>query len=180
MDIWEYINFDKATRENRENAALWMLDNSEELQQLINSLNSDLNERAVKSAYVLELVAVKNLKVLKPYMPQIAQQISQFKSDSIQRSLLHIMKLWLCSPKALNAMDDELIDTLTQHCFDKLIQQPWAAVAVMAHAMSCLHYLSARGKWVKEPLVDILIKNMPNQSPGYRARAKHIIQELNR
>ena len=45
--------------------------------------------------------------------------------------------------------------------------------------MSCLYYLSRVNSWIEEPLRAILIKNMPQQSPGFRARARHILANLN-
>ena len=186
LDIWQYINFNRATRENRENAAIWMLDHPEVLPHLINTLdgsdkNTALMEDALKvtTAYILEMMAVKDLNSLTPELPHLARFLPHLNSDSIQRALLHIMTLWLAPIESLDIIDQKAIEVLTEHCFDKLIKKPEVAVAVQAHAMSCLYYLSRVNSWIREPLADILIKQMPGKSPGYQARAKHILRQLN-
>lgn len=184
-DIWQYINFNQATRENRENAAIWMLDHPKALPHLINTLdgsdeNTALKEDAlkVKTAYILEMMAVKELNSLTPELPRLVRLLPHLNSDSIQRALLHIMTLWLAPLESMGMIDQKAIEVLTEHCFDKLIKKPEAAVAVQAHAMSCLYYLSRANSWIREPLADILIKQMPRKSPGYQARAKHILKQL--
>ena len=192
LDIWQHINFKRATREHREKAALWMLNDLEALPELMSALYAGLDESGIKAdsdssdqalstkaAYILEMMAIKNLEAVADQLTELACHLPKFKSDSIQRALLHIMNLWLSKPKTISELDENIIEGLTEHCFDKLIQKPEAAVAVQAHAMSCLSHLSHNNSWIKEPLADILIKNMPHQSPGYRARARHIIKELN-
>ena len=191
-DIWQHINFKRATREHRENAALWMLDHLEALPELMSALLHGLNEsrtnadsdssdetHSIKAAYILEMMAIKTLGAVAEQLPELACSLTQFRSDSIQRALLHIMNLWLSEHQTAGALKPQVVECLTEHCFDKLIQKPEAAVAVQAHAMSCLSHLSHKNPWIKEPLADILIKNMPHQSPGYRARARHILQDLN-
>jgi hypothetical protein len=186
MDIWAHINFKRATRENRENAAIWMLDHPQALPYLINTLDDATAHTAqkedalrVKTAYILEMMAVKDLSSLTPELTHIARLLPHLNSDSIQRALLHIMTLWLAPLESLDSLDSEVIEILTEHCFDKLIKKPEAAVAVQAHAMSCLYYLSRANSWIKEPLADIIIKQMPGNSPGYQARGRQILKWLN-
>ena len=192
LDIWQHINFKRATREHREKAALWMLNHLEALPELMSALENDLEKAgtkassggsdrtlSTKAAYILEMMALKDLSAIAQQLPELACSLPKFNSDSIQRALLHIMNLWLSKHETISTLDQNVIECLTEHCFDKLIQKPEAAVAVQAHAMSCLSHLSHNNSWIKEPLADILIKNMPHQSPGYRARARHIIKELN-
>jgi len=58
MDIWTHIEFDRATRANREKSALWMLDHLERLAELLNALGQQDKERSVKAAYSLEMMAL--------------------------------------------------------------------------------------------------------------------------
>lgn len=193
LDIWQHINFKRATREHREKAALWMLNHLEALPELMSALENDLEKAgtkassggsdrtlSTKAAYILEMMALKDLSAIAQQLPELACSLPKFNSDSIQRALLHIMNLWLSKHETISTLDQNVIECLTEHCFDKLIQKPEAAVAVQAHAMSCLSHLSLKNPWIKEPLVDILIKNMAHQSPGYCARARHILEDLNR
>ena len=179
MDIWTHIEFDRATRANREKSALWMLDHLERLAELLNALGQQDKDRSVKAAYILEMMALKNFKAIAHVLPDLALQLTQFKSDSSQRALLHMMSLWLAPLTVTKSLDKKTREALTEHCFDKLIGAPEAAIAVQAHAMSCLYYLSRVNSWIEEPLRAILIKNMPQQSPGFRARARHILANLN-
>ena len=41
LDIWQHINFKRATREHREKAALWMLNHLEALPELMSALEND-------------------------------------------------------------------------------------------------------------------------------------------
>jgi len=89
-----------------------------------------------------------------------------------------MMTLWLAPMTVTKSLDKKTLEAITEHCFDKLIGKPEAATAVQAHAMSCLYYLSRVNSWITEPLRAILIKNMPEQSPGFKARARHILENL--
>ena len=95
MDIWTHIEFDRATRANREKSALWMLDHLERLAELLNALGQQDKDRSVKAAYILEMMALKNFKAIAHVLPDLALQLTHFKSDSSQRALLHMMSLWL-------------------------------------------------------------------------------------
>lgn len=44
--------------------------------------------------------------------------------------------------------------------------------------MTCLHYLGDEFEWIHPELKVILIKNIPNQSAGYEARAKNILKHI--
>ena len=186
MDIWKHINFKRATRAHREHAAHWVLDHPEALPDLISALlcgnqKDPLGDDplSVKAAYILEMIAIKDIKFISAELPNLASHLPQFNSNSIQRALLHMMSLWLSPEASIYALDQSIIDRLTEYCFDRLIAEPEAAIAVQAHAMSCLFLLSRVNPWIKEPLTEILIKNMPGQSPGYRARARQILDHLN-
>lgn len=179
MDIWTYINFDRATRANREKAALWMLAHLDRLPELMSALQQQDPVYNVKAAYVLEMMAIKNFETISEVLPKLAIQLNQYKSDSLQRALLHIMTLWLDPVEVTRGLDKKTREALTEHCFDKLIGNSEAAVAVQAHAMSCLFYLSRVNSWITEPLKAILIKKMPHQRPGFCARARSILKNLN-
>jgi len=178
MDVWTHINFDRATRANREKSALWMLDHLNRLPELLDALAQIDHARSVKAAYILEMMALKNFEAIVEVLPKLALQLNHFKSNSSQRALLHMMTLWLAPMTVTKSLDKKTLEAITEHCFDKLIGKPEAATAVQAHAMSCLYYLSRVNSWITEPLRAILIKNMPEQSPGFKARARHILEIL--
>ncbi len=81
-DLWQHINFKRATREHRENAALWMLDHLGALPELMSALYAGLDESGIKAdsdsrdqalstkaAYILEMMAIKNLEAVADQLP---------------------------------------------------------------------------------------------------------------
>lgn len=65
---------------------------------------------------------------------------------------------------------------MTECCFNWLITEQ--KVACQVPAMTCLALLGMESNWIHEELKQILIKNIPNKSAGYKARARKVLKEI--
>lgn len=110
------------------------------------------------------------------------EQLPNISNDSALRSSAKICEM-LCYEHYIlkykyfrNILSKNERKIMTECCFNWLITDQ--KVASQAPAMTCLHYLGADFEWIHPELKLILIKNIPNKSAGYKARAKNILKYI--
>ena len=78
MELFEIINFDKAYRENRMNAAQWVLKNPDVFSELLVFAFKNDKEISHKANWVLEFVCLENIALLYPPSEVLSDLINSF------------------------------------------------------------------------------------------------------
>ena len=68
------------------------------------------------------------------------------------------------------------LEKIIETCFDYMINDE--KIAPKAYAMNTLYFLGKDFKWIRPELREILERDYPNQSAGFKARAKHILNNI--
>lgn len=182
MSLLSQISFDNASRENRMNAAQWVLNHPDSLPELIAYAFKNEPELSNKANWTLEFVCLENLEMLYPHLDYFFDHLSYVKDNSSVRPLAHICEI-LCLKYYTEK--NELLTSLfskthkskmTECCFDWLLTEK--KVACQVRAMLCLFYLGTENRWIHNELKALLQKNVPKGSAGYQARGKKILQMI--
>ncbi len=172
----------KAYRKDREELAGYVLDHPDYFKNLFNYCFSIDEDISYKAAWILEMVCIKNIKLLVPYLDRFLENIPKVYKHQAVRPLAKICEeLTLCyySKKVTSlqfVLSKKQREQLTEICFDWLITDQ--KVAVKAYAMQCLFLLGKEFKWINPELKIILDKDFQHQLPAFRARARHILKKL--
>jgi len=140
----------------------------------------ETNEASVKVSWVLDFVSREKLSWFYPHLDFFTENISKVKHDSIVRPVARICELLA---KAYNSKKDlEIQNFLTKNHIDKIVETgfDWMIseqkVAVKAYTMETLFFFGKEIDWVHNELKLILVQEIPNGSPAYKARAKKILK----
>lgn len=172
----------KAYRKDREVLANYVLNNSDNFEQLLNTCFKIDEDISYKAAWVLEIVCLKNIPQLVPHLDSFLENLPKVYKPQAVRPMAKICeKLMLGyyskeeTPIQL-ALSKKQREQLTEICFDWLITNQ--KVAVKAYAMQCLFLLGQEYKWIHPELKIILEKDFHHQQPAFKARARHILKDL--
>lgn len=178
------LNYDKAYRKNRFEAAQWVLKNPKTISQLIHYIYHPLqNDQSHKAAWVLEFVVVEDLSQLFPHLDLFFNNITFPKKESTVRPLAHICeRLCLAYYKKQNKtllplFTNQHKEIMVEVCFDWMITDK--KVACTARAMTALYHLGSEIDWIHAELKILLQQKIPQGSAGYKNRAKKILALLN-
>lgn len=140
----------------------------------------ETDEASVKVSWVLDFVSREKLDWFYPYLDFFTDNIPNVKHESIVRPMARICELLA---KAHNSKKNTKIDKyLTKNHIDKIVETgfDWMIsiqkVAVRAYTMEALFLFGKEINWVHNALKEILIQDIPNGSPAYKARAKKILK----
>lgn len=178
--LYQHISYDKAYRENRLNAANWVLANPDTIEELLQYCFHEDQNLATKATWVLEFVFRKDLKKLYPFLNYVFENIATARTDGQLRSLsLFCEMITLAYYKEKEAGILKLLKSkhkkvMTECCFDWMITNQ--KVACQARAMTALQFLGTEYDWIHPELKQIIIQNMPSGSAGYKARGNHTLQ----
>ncbi len=123
-----------------------------------------------RAAWVFEYVCANYIYAIIPYLDNFTLNINTLNFDSGIRPVAKvcgfIAKEYVSTQhKAMNKM------LMSKHKERK--------TAIKAYAMTTLFLLGKDSEWVYPELVQILERDFQNQSPGFKARAKHILKKVN-
>jgi len=179
----QQISYEKAYRHSRMKAARWALDHPESIEELINiCLDPERGDLADKGCWALEFVAKEDLSLLYPHMDLFCAGLERITKDQSLRPLAHICEMWILKaykkqdPMAKEVLTKPNKELLVNNSFDWLITQQ--KVACEVRAMTCLYYLGTEEEWIHPELMEILERNMHAGSPGYKARAKKTLAQI--
>lgn len=182
MELFEIINFDKAYRKNRMNAAQWVLKNPDIFSELLVFAFKNDKEISHKANWVLEFVCLENIALLYPHLDFFFEKLSSVKADSSVRPLSHICEI-LCllyykekEPTIRDSFKEKHKELLVECAFDWLITNQ--KVACEVRAMTCLFYLGTERDWIHPELKTIIEANIHHKSAGYKSRGKHILEKI--
>ena len=167
------------SRNKREEIADWIINNPRYLPQTLNTYFSSNNSLLVKTAYVLEIICERELSLFSEYQNIFFKELPKITNSSALRASAKICEI-LCKEHYLHHssislnIDEQKI--MTECCFNWLITEQ--KVACQVPAMTCLALLGMESNWIHEELKQNLIKNIPNKSAGYKARARKVLKEI--
>jgi hypothetical protein len=174
-----------AARVNRLKAADWFLAHPENFKDLL-LLTFDTSYRLhYKAAWVTEFVVLRHSELLQDDVLFFIDSLPKIKKDSAARPLAKVCAL---VSKHLIAQKSNIFQQkITQDDVNKLISVAfdWLIgdfrVATQVHAMQIIFELGQlpdTEAWVHRELKQILINQIPQQSAGFRSRAKNILKKM--
>lgn len=180
--LLQQISYEKAYRKNRLNAANWVLDHPETLDELLGYCFHEDNKLATKATWVLEFVCRKDLSLLFPYLDIIFENLPTAKGDGQLRSFGLICELLAIGyykqnkPDYREALTLKHKEVMIECCFDWMLTNQ--KVACQARAMTALYFLGTETDWIHPELVMIIQQNLPQGSAGYINRGQKIVNKI--
>ncbi len=178
--VFEQINYKKAYRKNRLDAANWVLAHPETLQELLEFCFHEDNKLATKATWVLEFVCRKDISHIFPFLDYIFENLPTAKSDGQLRSFALICELLTLgyykntNKVYKNALTSQHKKIMTECCFDWMITDQ--KVACQARAMTALYFLGTETNWIHPELATIIQQNLAQGSAGYKSRGKKTLE----
>ncbi len=184
-DLIDKLNsLSTAERRYRDDTAEFVLRNPEIFPFLIETVFSKQGRLSVKAAWVIELVCLKNLPLIYPYLDLFSKNLKDISDESALRPLMKVSGLITGSfyrkkdPKIMSYFSLKVKDQLTEVCFDCLIGDH--KIGSKVFAMDSLLDLGKEFKWILPDLKQILLLQIPKGSKGYLSHAKMILKEINK
>lgn len=182
MTLREQLDYGKAYRANRMQAAQWVLHHPKSFEELLQIGFENHPELSHRAWWAFEFVCLDRLELLYPHFDYFFENLHTVKGDSLVRPLAHIgevivLKNYKSKSKKLQALfSKKHKERLTEVCFDWLITDQ--KVACQARAMLCLYYLGTEFDWIHPELKSILERSIPSGSAGYKNRGGKILALL--
>ncbi len=180
--LFQKINYDKAYRENRYGAAVWILEHPESIPELLKYCFKNDEDISYKANWSLEFVCLENLELLYPHFDFFFKNLPDAYKHQSVRPLSHICEM-ICiryykkkDPLLLKILNATHKEVMIECSFDWLITDQ--KIACQARAMLCLYYLGTEFDWIHEELAQILERNIPSGSAGYKSRGKKILSKI--
>ena len=183
-ELFKHINYQKAYRKNRLNAANWVLEHPETLKELLVYCFDKDPRLATKATWVLEFVFRQKLDEVYPFLDYIFEKLPEAEGDGQLRSFgLLCEMLTLAYYKKQDATIHSLLKTnhkkvMVECCFDWMITNQ--KVACQARAMLALYYLGTEIEWIHTELATVITQNLPTGSAGYVNRGQKVIDMISK
>ena len=151
------------------------------IEEILGFILDEHKEFSAKAARALELVCQKVVVLIFQHKKKLFEIASTAKQDDVIRPLAKIFELWTLDHFSKNptiqlqTKDQERITTI---CFDWLISKQ--KVAPKAYSMQTLYLLGTKTAWIHPELKLILEQNYARGTSGYKARARKILQKINK
>jgi hypothetical protein len=182
-ELFEHINYAKAYRKNRLDAAQWVLANPETFPELLDYCFAESQDNlSHKAAWVLEFVCLDDLSLLYPQFDLFFKNLSMVKKDQSLRPMAHLCELLVLQyykkkdsdllPLFLEKYKTEMIEC----SFDWLITDQ--KVACQVRAMTALYYLGTEFHWIHPELRQIIQQNIHSGSGAYKARGRSVLAQI--
>lgn len=140
------------------------------------ALNFD-DKNHYKAFLILDFVLERNPTWLAPFLDDFCERLPRIRHESASRTSARIcMGTVGHHLKTKKFLSEKHLQKIAEQCFDWLIDD--SKVAVKVHAMRTLHGIGTLQEWIHPELIEIVQLHFAEQSPGYRAAAKYIIQAV--
>lgn len=144
-------------------------DDPEQFRRLVEILDSETAKTSQRASWVLTYCVEKYPELLKPHLKSLLTILKKPNiHGSLKRNIVRAFQ-FIDIPKKFQGE----VATL---CFD-FLQDKKEAVAVRVFSMTVLDHLARKNPELKNELHMIVEDNLPWGSPGFRARAKRILQD---
>ncbi|MCA0932099.1 hypothetical protein LCM02_06525 [Lutimonas saemankumensis] len=169
-----------AKRIYRDRAAMAISENPDLFPELIEKMYDVSDPLHVKAAWVLELVCMKDLRVLDDYISKFIQGLPRLSHESALRPASKTCFYWCSYYFSETYIGPELgtndKETIISCNFDWLIQDH--KVATQVFAMDTLNLWSMEETWIGHELRSILEMKTESGSSGYKAHARKLLKNL--
>ncbi|MDO7170617.1 adenylosuccinate lyase [Mariniflexile sp. AS56] len=183
-EFYSELNYVDASRENRLKYAQLVLDDLTLFPKLIELVFRVDDKLSCRAAGIFEFVCEHYIYAIVPYLDLFCSNIKNVHLDSAMRPVAKVCHFIAqeSNSKQANTLQKVLKpkhkEQLIEVCFDWMIGNH--KIAPKAYAMDTLFNLGYDYPWVHPQLTQILEKDFPLQSAGYKARAKRILKKLNK
>ena len=180
MDLKIEIEHSTAHRPVRDKISGFVLEHTEHFKLLLD-LGLDVSDKNHHKAWwTLELVLESDIGLIRRYLDEFTDSLNRFTDESALRSISKIclfmaMKQFRRGEKDDFATDEQL-QKIASAAFDWLIDD--RKVATKAYAMRTLFLLGKRYDWIYPDLKEVLSKDFPYHSAGYKAAARQLLLKL--
>ena len=181
-EFYKELSYISALRENRMKFANMVLADMRLFPKLITILFMVDDKVSCKAAWVLEFVCAKNLYAIVPYLDEFTRNLNKIRFDSAVRPVAKVCEFMAThySSKNSNGLKEALSTThkacIVEACFDWMISD--YKVASKVYAMGTLCLFGNEIDWIHPELTLILEQDFPNQSAGFKSRAKRTLQKI--
>jgi len=171
-----------AKRVYRDQGAEAILRQPELMPFLIEYLYSSDQKHSIKSAWVLELVCLFEIRLLLPYLLEFTSRLNTLEQESAIRPISKICSL-ICQHCDKHPCESEVQvsswkNNIVEASFEWLTGQHKTAAQVFA--MESLFILGRESDWILDELYSILDMHYPNKSSGYQSRARKIMDKISK
>jgi len=171
-----------AKRVYRDQGTDTVLREPELLPFLIECLSSEKKDRAIKAAWVLELVCLYEIRLLLPHLERFTPKLSNLRHESAIRPVSKICslvcQLYLKEPEDFSGLETNWKEDILEASFNWLTGDH--KIAPQVFAMESLFLLGKESDWIHEELYSILDRDYPNRSTGYQSRARKIMDKISK
>lgn len=146
----------------------------EYLEELI-AFATDLSDKNHhKAVWIVEMIAQDRTEMLLPYADRLCQAISKYTNESAIRGMSRVAYFLTTSKKI--QLSDSQQEKLIEICLDWLIRDE--RVACKVYAMRTLSHFGKEHKWILPELKEILNRDYPDQSAGYKVAAREVLAAI--
>jgi hypothetical protein len=171
-----------AKRVYRDQGADAILRQPELIPFLIEYLYANDKDLSIKSAWVLELVCLFEIRLLLPFLFEFTSRLNILDQESAIRPVSKICSLICqhCNSHPCDLSRDETgwKNNIIEASFEWLTGHH--KIAAQVFAMESLFLLGQESDWILDELFSILDKDYPNKSTGYQSRARKIMDKISK
>ena len=149
---------------------------------LLNNMSDIDDEGSSFSARIFELACKERLEIILPFLDVFCALLSRIKFDGVVRpcakicELLQIAYFVKGTPKFKAALSENYLETIVEAAFDWMITDK--PVAIQAYSMQTLYLLGTKYYWIHTELAQIIEKQIPFGSTGYKNRGRKVLRAI--
>jgi len=180
--LYQELNYVNHSREKRLYYANLVIANPNLIPKLLDILFMVNDKISCRAAWVFEFMCGENLEAVIPHLDIFTKNIHTVHLDSAVRPVTkvceYIIKAYYSKSenKIKTALTEIHKEKIIESCFDYMIND--GKIAPKAYAMNTLYLLGQDFDWIHPELIIILERDYQIQSPGFKARARHILQKI--
>jgi hypothetical protein len=175
-----------ALRSNRERAATVFLNDPEGLSTIVPIVFDPTYKNHHKAAWIVEIIAERDLQLLYPFLGIFASHVSVVKKDSAVRSMAKICR-WIAL-RYVKQKEKLILDALSISDVLKIVEVgfDWMIgpypVAPKAYTMDTLYAFGSLDhpdlKWVHDSLKDVILQQIQKGCPGFQNHGEKILGKI--
>ena len=181
-ELYEALDYVNHSRKKRTQMAGLVIDHPRLVAPLMDIAFTLDDPVSSKACWVLEFTAREKLSYIFPHLDVFVEKVGQVQLQSSVRPMAKICELLMlcyCSKERQDcrkALQKTHLEAIATACFDWLIGDH--KVAAKAYSMTSLYLLGTEFDWIHPELRLVLEQNYAGGSAAYKARARHILAQL--
>jgi hypothetical protein len=150
--------------------AVWIGNDKERLDQLVQLLLKGEYVVAQRAAWVLSSCAENHPQMMKPYLKQLVAKAADPRvHDAVKRNVVRLLQ-HIQIPRSL-------LGSVATLCFD-FLSSPQAPIAVKAFSMTVLANIAEQEPDIGQELRLVITQLQPHGSPGIQAHARKVLKRI--